>query len=125
VLLLWLSICIKKLTELKDAVEVERYAILALLGTLCVFILCNKVFSPQYLVWCIPLILLIRQRSVQWLFYGATLITMTVFVLFLDALSHGELLPHILIAVRNFILIALTLVIIRIIYRLPETLSAS
>ena len=76
------------------------------LATLLAFIITNKVFSPQYIIWLLPFAALLRLRQA-----GALLaicaITITLFPFNYDHLLAMELLPALLLNGRNLLVVAL------------------
>ena len=72
------------------------------------FIAFGKVLSPQYLVWLIPLVPLVRSRSAQVLFVAALVLTQVEFPARYWQLAH-DLRPSIAVVVlaRDLVLVAL------------------
>ena len=71
-------------------------------ASLLVFILFNKVFSPQYLIWLLPLAIIMRRR-VAWS-YGISLVLTTIITLFYVGLIQMETLMIVVLAARNLVL---------------------
>jgi hypothetical protein len=78
------------------------YSVAALL----VFIVTNKVFSPQYVIWLLPFAPLLRLRQASVLLAICTL-TIMLFPFDYDHLLSMELLPVLLLNIRNLLVVAL------------------
>lgn len=75
-------------------------------AALLVFIITNKVFSPQYLVWLLPFIPLLNWRQVS-LFAAICVVTVVIFPFNYEAMLGLELWTVVLLNVRNAATIAL------------------
>ena len=96
-----------------------QFAFLAIL----VFIVTGKVLSAQYLIWLCPLLpLLVRKgRDYLWLlFVGAAAITQYIFPYGFFDFEQFKPYAVILLALRNFLLVALVFSVGLIIYRGKE-----
>ncbi len=80
------------------------YSVAALL----VFIVTNKVFSPQYVIWLLPLAPLLRLRQASALL-AICVLTIVQFPFNYDHLLDMELLPVLLLNLRNLLVVALLL----------------
>ncbi len=78
------------------------YSVAALLA----FIITNKVFSPQYLIWLLPFAPLLRLRQAGALLAICAL-TIILFPFNYDHLLRMELLPVLLLNLRNLLVVAL------------------
>jgi uncharacterized membrane protein len=89
-----------------------KYSLIAVL----VFILTCKVFSPQYMIWLLPLIPLLTQKSknVIWLlFVVAAIMTFFIFPQYYDRLRGGSLIIIATLVIRNVTLFGILLLLIR------------
>jgi hypothetical protein len=84
----------------------------AFVATLCVVIVTNKVFSPQYLIWVLPLVAYVAGFDALWLAIGA----LTTFIFPVLYFSHPRILAVPLdwrflpaVAVRNALLLLATI----------------
>jgi hypothetical protein len=78
------------------------YSVAALLA----FIITNKVFSPQYIIWLLPFAPLLRLRQASALLAICAL-TIVLFPFNYDHLLGMELLPVLLLNLRNLLTVAL------------------
>lgn len=78
------------------------YSVLILLG----FIILNKVFSPQYIIWLIPFVPLLKYRYSLFMPIIA-LLTIAIFPVFYSALLHLHYGGIILLNLRNLVVIIL------------------
>jgi hypothetical protein len=78
------------------------YSVAALLA----FIVTNKVFSPQYLIWLLPFAPLLRLRQASALLAICAL-TIVLFPFDYDHLLGMELLPVLLLNLRNLLVVGL------------------
>jgi len=88
-----------------------RYCLISVL----VFILTSKVFSPQYIIWLLPLIPLIQQKgqNIIWiLFIIVGVMTFFIFPQYYDGIKDGSLMTISLLVVRNVTLIGMVLLLI-------------
>jgi hypothetical protein len=85
-----------------SGIRLVTYSVAALL----VFIVTNKVFSPQYLVWLLPFVPLLRPRHALVLF-GVFVATTVIFPFWYEALLRFETVPVLLLNVRNFATVGL------------------
>ncbi len=86
-----------------------QYACLVTLG----FIVTNKVLSPQYLIWLLPLVALSRSVVVLALFAAVGCLTFGVYPLHFDALIRAEHGAICLLSLRNVLLLLLAIAITR------------
>jgi uncharacterized membrane protein len=80
------------------------------------FILANKVFSPQFIIWLFPLIPLLTTRgsSLPWLmFMMVGLMTAFVYPKDYGGLEYGELLAIGMLVLRNLVLIGLAILVMK------------
>jgi hypothetical protein len=77
-----------------------------LAAALLTFIVTNKVFSPQYLIWLLPFAPLLRRRQAA-LFAAICAITIVLFPFDYDDLLAMHLLPVLLLNLRNALVVAL------------------
>jgi hypothetical protein len=75
-------------------------------ATLLVFMITNKVFSPQYIIWLLPFAPLLRLRQAGALLAICAL-TIVLFPFNYDHLLDMELLPVLLLNLRNLLVVAL------------------
>jgi hypothetical protein len=94
------------------------YSVAALLA----FILTNKVFSPQYLIWLLPFAPLLRLNQASLLLLICA-ITIRLFPFDYDALLNMELLPVLLLNLRN--LLAAALLVWLLVDRAPSAWRAA
>jgi len=78
------------------------YCVAALLA----FIVTNKVFSPQYIIWLLPFAPLLRPRQAG-VMLAIYALTITLFPFKYDALLAMQLLPVLLLNLRNLLTVAL------------------
>jgi len=81
-----------------------------------VFMLTNKVFSAQYLIWLCPLLPLLggQSRYIAWLlFAAAAALTQYVFPYHYIEFELGNIVPVVMLAGRNLLLVAVVAVILR------------
>jgi hypothetical protein len=78
------------------------YVFVALLA----FIITNKVFSPQYIIWLLPFAPLLRPRQTL-LFLAIAVLTITVFPFDYNQLLAMQRLPVVLLNLRNLLVIVL------------------
>ncbi len=67
----------------------------------------SKVFSPQYLVWLLPFAPFLRTKQVH-IFIAICILTLAIFPFSYDQLSEMNLLPVLLLNMRNFATVGLT-----------------
>ena len=99
-----------------DAASILNYSLLAIL----VFIITNKAFSPQFIIWLYPLISLVsgRWRGTSWLmFIMIGLMTYFVYPKYYAGLDHGDPLVIGMLVLRNVSLIILAFLLLQ--YREP------
>lgn len=85
-----------------------RLLLRATMATLVVFMVAGKVFSPQYLIWLLPLGLLlsVRDRLALGLFAALSLATQLIYPVFLYDLIDMKPFALVLVLVRNALLAA-------------------
>jgi len=82
-------------------------------ATVCAFIVFGKVLSPQYLIWLIPLVPLVRSRAAWALFASALLLTQLWFPhRYLDLAYGFDPRASWLVLARDLVLVALLLVLV-------------
>jgi hypothetical protein len=82
-------------------------------ATVCAFIVFGKVLSPQYLIWLIPLVPLVRSRAAWALFAAALLLTQLWFPQrYLDLAYGFDPRASWLVLARDLVLVALLLVLV-------------
>jgi len=94
-----------------DAARIVKYSNLAIL----VFIITNKVVSPQYIIWLYPLIPLLigRQRVMSWItFMIIGITTYFIYPVFYEAIIRGVYLAVALLVIRNVLLMVLVYFIV-------------
>ncbi|MBE9009595.1 DUF2029 domain-containing protein [Pseudanabaenaceae cyanobacterium LEGE 13415] len=74
---------------------------------LLTFIVTSKVFSPQYLVWLLPFAPFLRTQQLR-IFIAICVLTLAIFPFFYDSLIEMQLLGVLLLNLRNFATIGLT-----------------
>ena len=94
------------------------YCVVALLA----FIATNKVFSPQYIIWLLPFAPLLRPRQAG-VMLAIFVLTITLFPFNYDALLAMQMLPVLLLNLRN--LLVLGLLIWLLLDRAPASLRAA
>jgi hypothetical protein len=82
----------------------EQTLLLYVVAILVVFIVSNKVFSPQYMVWLMPFAILLRHREQQ-LFLWISTLTIALYPFLYDELVNLDSSPIILLNVRNFLML--------------------
>jgi uncharacterized membrane protein len=97
-----------------DATVQSQQIVVASLLAIGMFIISGRVFSPQYMIWLIPLVVLIPgqigRRTIA-LFLATLVMTQVIFPYGYDQLRHQTLLGITLISVRNLLFIAVTILI--------------
>jgi hypothetical protein len=102
VLLLYLE----RFQKERDSAASVRFQTLAS-GTVVVlftFIIVNKVFSPQYIVWLIPFVPLLPGRAIA-LFLVIAALTIYVYPFHFRELLDGELVPALALTCRNLLVV--------------------
>ncbi len=79
----------------------------------CVFILCSKVFSPQYCMWLFPGIILLHDRRLLWLSFVILFVTSFTFMFLYAQLLDGELWVIALVNIRNLLLVVFSAFLVR------------
>jgi hypothetical protein len=100
--------CLLRFRQERAARGAVTYASLAAyaVATLLAFIATNKVFSPQYLIWLLPFAPLLRPRQAG-LFLAICAITIVIFPFDYNLLLAMQLLPVLLLNLRNALVVAL------------------
>jgi hypothetical protein len=98
--------------QLRGRLDVSR----ALVACLCVVLVANKVFSPQYLIWVLPLVAIVEGLDLRWLAIGVLTTFIYPFLYFahtnIDLVATDwRFLP--VIALRNVLLVLVTVRAIR------------
>lgn len=83
-------------------------------AAVCAFVVCSKVLSPQYLIWLIPLVPLVRRRR-AWLFFAAALVLTQLWFphRYLDLAYGFDARASWLVLARDLALVALLVVLLR------------
>ncbi|HEX2915489.1 MAG TPA: glycosyltransferase 87 family protein [Chloroflexia bacterium] len=84
------------------------------------FILANKVLSPQYLVWMLAFMPLWRGWKKTVLFLIALPLSFIPFPFLIDWMARLDFLPYAILAVRNGLLIAIMVMLVRDIWKIPN-----
>jgi hypothetical protein len=106
-----------------------QYVPLAALACVLAFTVCNKVLSPQFLVWTFPLVALVtagegrRQRVCGLLTLAAILLTQIEFPSLYWQMVALEPGPVAVVLVRNVVLVAAALVAVDTLWRLPASVE--
>src|SRR5207249_2134955 len=102
-----LASCLARFHEEQVAGRVTSESLVAYsVAALLAFIATNKVFSPQYLIWLLPFAPLLRLRQASALLAICAL-TIVLFPFDYDHLLSMELLPVLLLNLRNLLVVAL------------------
>lgn len=83
-----------------------------LAAALLAFILTNKVFSPQYLIWLLPFAPLLPRRERD-LFAAATVLTITIFPMLFNSQLSLDAFGALLLDTRNLLLLWLLICLLR------------
>ena len=108
-----------------------QYVPLAALACVLAFTVCNKVLSPQFLVWTFPLVALVSagrgrgQRICGLLTLTAILLTQIEFPALYWQMVALEPGPVTVVLVRNVVLVAAALVAVDTLWRLPESVEGA
>lgn len=102
-----------------------RYVLLLTLILLLAFMLINKVFSPQYMIWIGPLLVLLvavdkNMRKIGWLVLIASGMTQGIFPHLYEFLNQFHPAMVILLNLRNALLIVILILLIRDLPKLLE-----
>jgi uncharacterized membrane protein len=103
-----------------------QYIPVAALACVLVFTVCNKVLSPQYMCWLLPLVALVivgdgrGQRVTGVLTLVAIALTQVEFPKWLGPLLALEAQPVYVVAARNLVLVAAAIAATITMWRLPE-----
>jgi hypothetical protein len=106
-----------------------QYIPVAALACVLVFIVCNKVLSPQYMCWLLPLVALVVVGDGRWqrvtgvLSLVAIALTQVEFPKWLGPLLALEAQPVYVVAARNLVLIAAAIAATVALWKLPERLD--
>jgi uncharacterized membrane protein len=102
-----LASCLARFREEQAAGRVTNESLIAYsVAALLAFIVTNKVFSPQYVIWLLPFAPLLRLRQASALLAICAL-TIVQFPFNYDHLLDMELLPVLLLNLRNLLVVAL------------------
>lgn len=110
----WVKVRLKK--NILEPYDAGRLLFQFVSLTVLVFVLTNKVFSPQYLIWLCPLLPLFggQSRYFVWvLFAAAAALTQYVFPYHYIEFELGSFAPVAMMAVRNLLLVAAAIVLLR------------
>jgi hypothetical protein len=106
-----ISMCLR-IRENNDVnnIDISNYKILiiGIILAILIFIISNKVFSPQYLIWLLPFIPFLKRGQIA-LFAIICILTVLICPILFGELMNMELLPIILLNCRNALMILLTL----------------
>jgi Predicted integral membrane protein len=114
--------CIAYYIQCRNTDEDERHASVAWasFALIMVFVVFNKVFSAQYMLWImtllIPLMMFIDNQDVMrrvYLLFLATIITTLYFGLMYNGLNYHEPFAVMMLLIRNILIVALTVMTIR------------
>ncbi len=83
-----------------------------LAAALLAFILTNKVFSPQYLIWLLPFVPLLPRRERD-LFAAAAVLTIAIFPMLFNSQLSLDAFGALLLDTRNLVLLWLLIVLLR------------
>ncbi len=107
--LLWLAFRVHRRPPAAEGARVERLG-LAALASVAVLWLTSKVLSPQYLTWCIPLVLAIPGavgRRLTWIAILAMIVTQLYFRGFYDLVVEQAPVALVVLVVRQALLFVL------------------
>lgn len=90
----------------------SRQLTIYILAILSVFILTNKVFSPQYLIWLLPFIPLLPFQQVG-LFSIVSILTFLIYPVFYGFLIEEQIIPILILNCRNYLIVVLAVRLIR------------
>ena len=111
--------------------DMPQYVPLAALACVLAFTVCNKVLSPQFLVWTFPLVALVTagegrgQRVCGLLTLAGILLTQVEFPALYWRMVALEPGPVVVVIVRNVVLVAAALVAVDSLWRLPESVEGT
>jgi hypothetical protein len=113
----------------RGAPEKERL-VRASVAAVCAFVALGKVFSPQFLIWLVPLVPLVRGRrglAAAWLFAAALVLTQAWFPFrYWDLALRFAATPSWLVLVRDLVMLGLLVVLLaRVSETVSETVSES
>jgi hypothetical protein len=96
---------------------------LAALAVVLTFITFGKVLSPQYVIWLLPLAALVAvyRPSIGILLFAAFMLTHVLFPANYTAFMNFVIGPAIVAAIRNLVLVAVTLLVGWSVWSLPAT----
>ena len=103
-----------------QSTRIGAYSLLVI----CLVLITSKVLSPQYLVWLIPLVPLFVQRGlyiVLEVFIMTGVVTYYLFPHAYLALIDLQTVPVIFLIIRNFLLVALTLLVVIYLHRMKAS----
>ena len=103
---------------------------IAALACVLAFTVCNKVLSPQYMCWLLPLVALVVVGNGRWqrvtgvLTFAAIALTQVEFPKWLGPLLALETQPVYVVVARNLMLVAATIAAVVTVWKLPERADA-
>ena len=101
-----------------DAAERGAWLIKGLLATSLALLVISKIFLPQYLLWVCPVAALLahhhkpRISRLGWHLFGVNLISIVIFYFFYPNLIELQLLPGLLLLIRNIIMVWLVVLLL-------------
>lgn len=107
----------------RGALEPHRVLVVAWLAALLGLIVSNRVLSPQYMVWVLPLVPLVSGTLLRLLVAG-TALTVVVFPWLYESLLDLDALPVLLVLLRNLLLIAAWAAAMLLLVRWPASDAA-
>jgi len=102
--------------------KTPRMVPLAMLAVVLAFITFGKVFSPQYVIWLLPLAALVAvyRPSLGILLFVSFLLTHVIFPPSYTAFMNFAIVPAIVVALRNILMVVLSVMAAWELWKLPE-----